>query len=120
MSENNVIVLDIEDYNFGIIDKAGNLYILVGTSLVKVMCSRFDPRVDGRLVGYGCAFNCSHFSGNLKFSDDGVTCYDCTIKLLCSGRTLHFKKLVAYLGLGDVDIDVDNMNAMDILKALQR
>ncbi len=112
-----------ERFELGIIDEYGKLRVLVGNHLLTINCLRYLESVKGQCE---CCFNCSHFSGPQIKALEFETLYEkkteryVAVKLLCSGRTLYFKKFINSLAFqkSDVDIDFKNMSVEEIAEAL--
>lgn len=112
-----------ERFELGIVDEYGKLRVLVGKHLLTINCLRYLESVKGQCE---CCYNCSHFSGpqikDLEFvtPEERRTEHYIAVKLLCSGRTLYFKKFINALAFqkSEVDIDFKKMSAQEIADAL--
>jgi len=109
-----------EEFDFGLIDEYGRLRILVGNQFMPVTCLRIFET--GRSSDHTCRYACSHFSG-LKNITISVDCKDqsrIVVKLLCSGRTMYFKRFINLLDRHKLEtqLDFEKMSDEDIVKEL--
>lgn len=102
----------IEEYELGLIDETGKLRILIGKHFLALNCLRLG--LSNKQYEFSCQYSCSHFSGPIKDDANCVT----AVRLMCSGRTLHFKKFVNFLAIESLGIDFDNMTEEEIIKQL--
>lgn len=112
-----------ERFELCIIDEYGKLRVLVGNHLLTINCLRYLESVKGQCE---CCYNCSHFSGPQIKALEFETLHEkkteryVAVKLLCSGRTMYFKKFVNSLAFqkSEDGIDFKNMSAEEIAEAL--
>ena len=102
----------IEEYELGLIDETGKLRILTGKHFLTLNCLRLG--LSNKQYEFSCQYPCSHFSGPMKDTANGVT----AVRLMCSGRTLHFKKFINFLAIGKSNIDFSDMTEEEIIKQL--
>ena len=111
-----------ETYDLGLIDEYGKLRILIGKHLLTFNCIRLFERY--RSPDYSCQFPCSCFSGPTEkmesFYSGGETKYGYAVRLLCSGRTLYFKKFINLLKMQkpDNEIKIADLSDEEIIKEL--
>ena len=110
-----------ELYDLGIIDEYGNLRILIGKQFLSLHCLRSREM---RSSESRCNYLCSNFSGpsfkRQDFHFNGETKCGFMVTLMCSGRTLYFKRFINLLDIqkSDKPLDFSDMSDDEILKEL--
>ncbi len=109
-----------ELYDLGIIDEYGHLRILVGKHFLTINCLRFAELNSNSQ----CTYTCSHFSGpsfkRQDFHFNGETKCGFTVRLMCSGRSMYFKRFINLFEMDKPDkpLDFSDMSDEDIINEL--
>ena len=104
----------VEYFDLGVIDEFGKLRVLVGGQFLTINCLPIFERAVTQTNA--CQYNCSHFSGPSKDESTG----DIVVRLMCSGRTFHFKRFANALTTSKLNynLDLEKMSDLDILTEL--